>query len=178
MPKCGRHRCAKEIGRSARRVLINGQKAATVGCSKSDPTPTNGQVGSGSQMTRSQPSHRGPHSLNLGNCGKSRGTIEPRLLPSASSAPPRSTATARLRHRFRSSRHSRASTWRHPPSNSSFCLAQAASRIGKQFSFTVPIRRMVVMTQIASSGRPARREAGAEYSTTRGESADDQSVLQ
>jgi potassium transporter len=51
MPKCGQHRLAKEIGRSARRVLINGQKAATVGYSKSDPTPTKGRMGSGSQMT-------------------------------------------------------------------------------------------------------------------------------
>jgi hypothetical protein len=59
-----------------------------------------------------------------------------------------------------------------------FCLAQAASLVRKRLSFTVPIRRMVVMTQIASSGKSARREAGAEYSTTRGESADDRSVLQ
>jgi hypothetical protein len=51
MPKNGQHRLAKEIGRSARRVLINGQKAATVGCSRSDPTPTKGRMGSGSQIT-------------------------------------------------------------------------------------------------------------------------------
>jgi hypothetical protein len=50
MPKCGQHRIAKEIGQSARRVLINGQKAATVGYSKSDSTPTKGRMGSGSQM--------------------------------------------------------------------------------------------------------------------------------
>jgi hypothetical protein len=40
------------------------------------------------------------------------------------------------------------------------CLAQAASRIGKQLSVTVPISRMVVMILIASSGRPARHQAG------------------
>jgi hypothetical protein len=167
MPKCAQHRLAKEISQAAWRVLINGQKAATVGCSKSDPTTTKGRLGSHHtevpkpRELRQVKRHHRPAMVAV--CLFRAGLIygDGAITPSIS--------VLSALERFNMAT---------PAFELLFCLAQAASRMGKQLSVTVPMSRMVVIMLIASSGRPARHEAGVEQGTTRGESADDRSVLQ
>src|SRR5260370_814425 len=116
MPKCGQHRSPTRSAGQLGHVLISGQTAAIADCSKSDPTPTKGRVVSGSRMTpeptvtqrstflkprelRQVKRHHRPAITAVDRLGAALTYDDGAITPS-----------------IRSSRHSRVSTWRPPPS--------------------------------------------------------------